>query len=234
MPEWPPIAEPELLRRLALDDAGFCEFIRGVVAQLPSRECDEAAIARALSYPWARPLGSYLLSGGGLEALAAMAPDRARRGDPRPLHRRRRRPPAAAGDRLQRGAGGAASASSPTSPAEEDRARPRPDRPPARVRRRRRRPADDVRLAAGDPLPQPRHRGRRHPPLGHPGPVHPARLVGAHLPPRPAAGPLRGRGGRRRLRRGAGLRLPLRRLLPRTASRSPSPRSRPAAAPRRR
>jgi hypothetical protein len=76
MPEWPPISEPELLRRLALDDAGFMEFVRGVVERLPSRECDEAAIAQAIAYPWARPLGSYLLGGDGLEALEAIGPER--------------------------------------------------------------------------------------------------------------------------------------------------------------
>ncbi len=76
MPEWPPISEPELLRRLALDDAGFIEFVRGVIEQLPRRECDEATIARAIAYPWARPLGSYLLGGDGLEAFEAMTADR--------------------------------------------------------------------------------------------------------------------------------------------------------------
>jgi hypothetical protein len=76
MSAWPPIDEPELLRRLTLDDARFAEFIRGVVVQLPPRECDEVAIAQALSYPWERPLGSYLLSGTELEALEAMAPAR--------------------------------------------------------------------------------------------------------------------------------------------------------------
>lgn len=76
MPEWPPISEPELLRRLTLDDAQFTEFIRDVVAQLPARECDEAAIAQALTYPWARPLGSYLLSGKELETVEAMSPAR--------------------------------------------------------------------------------------------------------------------------------------------------------------
>jgi hypothetical protein len=76
MPDWPPIAEPELLRRLALDDAGFMAFIRGVVERLPSRECSEAAIAQALAYPWRRPLGSYLLGGDGLEALEAIGPER--------------------------------------------------------------------------------------------------------------------------------------------------------------
>jgi hypothetical protein len=76
MPEWPPIDEPELLRRLALDDAGFMESIRGVIGQLPSRDCDEGTIARALAYPWERPLGSYLLGADGVEAFEAMAPER--------------------------------------------------------------------------------------------------------------------------------------------------------------
>jgi hypothetical protein len=76
MPEWPPISEPELLRRLALDDAQFAEFIRGVVAHLPARECDAGAIAQAVAYPWARPLGSYLLLDDELEALEAMPADR--------------------------------------------------------------------------------------------------------------------------------------------------------------
>jgi hypothetical protein len=76
MPEWPPISEPELLRRLALDDAEFTQFIRGVIEQLPPRECDQAVVARAISYPWARPLGSYLLGDGEPEAFEAMSPDR--------------------------------------------------------------------------------------------------------------------------------------------------------------
>jgi hypothetical protein len=76
MPGWPPISEPELLRRLALDDARFAEFIRGVISELPARACDEAAIARAIGYPWARPLGSYLLNGDKLEAFEAMPVDR--------------------------------------------------------------------------------------------------------------------------------------------------------------
>lgn len=74
MAEWPPIDEPELLARLALDDAQFLDFARGLIEQLPPRECDDEAIARALSYPWARPLGSYLLRDDGLEGFEAMAP----------------------------------------------------------------------------------------------------------------------------------------------------------------
>jgi hypothetical protein len=76
MAEWPPIDEPELLERLALDDAQFADFVRRVIERLPRRECDDEAIARALSYPWARPLGSYLLRDDRLEAFEAMAPGR--------------------------------------------------------------------------------------------------------------------------------------------------------------
>lgn len=76
MPEWPQISEPELLRRLGLDDVRFAEFIRAIIAQLPARECDDAVIARAISYPWERPLGSYLLRDGDLEAFEGMPADR--------------------------------------------------------------------------------------------------------------------------------------------------------------
>lgn len=76
MPQWPPIDEPELLERRALDDAGFAEYVGRFIAQMPARECDDATIAQALSYPWARPLGSYLLRDDELEAFEAMPPNR--------------------------------------------------------------------------------------------------------------------------------------------------------------
>jgi hypothetical protein len=68
--EWPPIAEPKLLARMAMDDEEFAAFIAATIAQLPPRRCDEAAVARALGYPWLRPAGSYALSGGEVELLA--------------------------------------------------------------------------------------------------------------------------------------------------------------------
>jgi hypothetical protein len=71
---WPAIDEPELLRRMAMEDDEFEAFIRGVVSQLGPRPCGKAEIARALGYPWQRPAGSYLLSGGAVEPLAAMEP----------------------------------------------------------------------------------------------------------------------------------------------------------------
>lgn len=73
MSEWPPLAEPELQRRLAADDDEFGALTRAVWEQLPPRAHDAETLARALAYPWARPVGSYLLSGGQVEPLAAMA-----------------------------------------------------------------------------------------------------------------------------------------------------------------
>lgn len=70
MAAWPSIAEPELLERLAMDDREFAEYLRRAAAALPRRGCDAAAVERALGYPWARPLGSYLLRGSDVELLA--------------------------------------------------------------------------------------------------------------------------------------------------------------------
>ncbi len=79
MSEWPPIAEPELLRRMGMDDARFAEFVAATIAQLPPRTLDPDSLARALAYPWERPAGSYLLSGERVEPLEAMAPARRER-----------------------------------------------------------------------------------------------------------------------------------------------------------
>jgi hypothetical protein len=77
--DWPPIAEPELLRRLAMDDEEFAAFIRTVVSQLAPRAYDTDVLTQALGYPWARPQGSYLLSGEVVELLTgSTAADRSR------------------------------------------------------------------------------------------------------------------------------------------------------------
>lgn len=68
----PPIAEPELLARLALDDAGFRDYMLRFVAHVPSRACDAEAFARACAYPWERPAGSYLLVDGDVRLLAEL------------------------------------------------------------------------------------------------------------------------------------------------------------------
>lgn len=76
----PPIAEPELIERLSMDDEQFLTFIATFLAAIPPREYDAAAFAWACAYPWVRPAGSYLLSAdGGVELLSAQEePDRER------------------------------------------------------------------------------------------------------------------------------------------------------------
>lgn len=73
-PVWPPpIAEPELVERLSMDDEQFRAFVAMFFAAIPPRECDAAAFAWACAYPWVRPAGSYLLSAdGGVELLSAL------------------------------------------------------------------------------------------------------------------------------------------------------------------
>lgn len=71
----PPIADPELLERLALDDEGFAAYIGAFIARIPSRACDEAAFARACAYPWERPGGSYRLGADGSVTLLSTLPE---------------------------------------------------------------------------------------------------------------------------------------------------------------
>jgi hypothetical protein len=68
----PPIAEPELIERLSLDDEGFLAYIGAFIAQVPRRDCDANAYAWACAYPWERPSGSYLLADDRVELLSAV------------------------------------------------------------------------------------------------------------------------------------------------------------------
>jgi hypothetical protein len=67
VPGWPPISEPDLLDRLAMDDRRFEEYMRALVAKLPTRAYEPAVFERAIGYPWARPPGSYRLTSNGVE-----------------------------------------------------------------------------------------------------------------------------------------------------------------------
>ena len=69
MRDWPPIAEPELLDRLALDNGHFAAFFQDVIAAWPRREFDPEAFEHALGYPFERPPGSYILRGEDVEML---------------------------------------------------------------------------------------------------------------------------------------------------------------------
>jgi hypothetical protein len=73
MSAWPPIEEPELLARLALDEAGIRRMITEVARAIPAREFAAEALEHAVGYPWARPPGSYELREGETRLLAALA-----------------------------------------------------------------------------------------------------------------------------------------------------------------
>ncbi len=82
MSEWPVIAEPELRRRLALGDDDFQAYALRFLTSLGPRTYDDAALARALDYPWSRPKRSYLLQDGKITLLDDLdAAQRAEAGD---------------------------------------------------------------------------------------------------------------------------------------------------------
>lgn len=69
MRDWPPLADPELRERQALDDAAFRAFLRTFAAAVGPRPYEPDALERALAYPWARPAHSYLARDGRAELL---------------------------------------------------------------------------------------------------------------------------------------------------------------------
>src|SRR3954464_3022877 len=72
MPGWPPIEEPELLARLALDDAEFRPLGGEIARAVPPREFEAAALTHAVGYPWERPPGSYELRDGEARLLTSL------------------------------------------------------------------------------------------------------------------------------------------------------------------
>ena len=72
---WPPIEDPRVLRWLALTDEEWREVIQQRWREVSTGAVfDEAALERALGYPWTRPAGSYVLRDGGLGVRAEMEP----------------------------------------------------------------------------------------------------------------------------------------------------------------
>ena len=61
MTAWPPIAAPELVARLSLDQDGFLAAMRRFLGAFGRRELTEDDVARAFGYPWPRPPTSFLL-----------------------------------------------------------------------------------------------------------------------------------------------------------------------------
>jgi hypothetical protein len=72
--EWPPITEPELLERLALDDAQFIAVMREYWSAAGRREFQPSVFEWALGYPWDRPAASYILRGEDVQLLDEIDP----------------------------------------------------------------------------------------------------------------------------------------------------------------
>ena len=71
MRAWPPIDDPELLRRLAAGDEDFLALMRGFISSVGPREFGDAEFERALGYPWPRPPSSFVLDGADVEHVDA-------------------------------------------------------------------------------------------------------------------------------------------------------------------
>ena len=74
MRDWPPITEPDLLERLALDDEEFIALMRRYWSAAEPREMQASAFERALGYPWDRPAASYVLRGKDVGLLSEIDP----------------------------------------------------------------------------------------------------------------------------------------------------------------
>ena len=76
---WPPIEDTRVLRWLALSDAEWREIVQQRWREVSAGAVfDDAALERALGYPWARPASSYVLRDGAVEVLEELEPARRR------------------------------------------------------------------------------------------------------------------------------------------------------------
>jgi hypothetical protein len=74
MRDWPPIHDPQVLAWMALDDEAWLAALRRRVGGFGRRAFDAAALERALSYPWERPAGSYVLRDGEVQQVEDLQP----------------------------------------------------------------------------------------------------------------------------------------------------------------
>ncbi|MBA3326990.1 MAG: hypothetical protein H0T43_01645 [Solirubrobacterales bacterium] len=74
MRDWPPIHDPQVLEWLALDDEAWRAVLEQRIRGFGRRPYDAAALERALSYPWERPAGSFVLRDGEVEQVEDMEP----------------------------------------------------------------------------------------------------------------------------------------------------------------
>jgi hypothetical protein len=81
MREWPPISDPDVRAWMALGDDEWLPALMARAGTFKTPVFTEAAYAVGLAYPWARPVGSYLLRDGEVRPitdvdLAAFTADR--------------------------------------------------------------------------------------------------------------------------------------------------------------
>ena len=74
MESWPPIHDPQALQWIALSDEDWRVALEQRVRAFGSRTFDEAALERALGYPWERPPGSYVLRDTTVEPMGEIEP----------------------------------------------------------------------------------------------------------------------------------------------------------------
>ena len=74
MRDWPPIDDPQVLEWLGLGFDDWLAWLRRLVGDFGPRPYDAAALERALSYPWERPAGSFVLRDGAVEQVEDMDP----------------------------------------------------------------------------------------------------------------------------------------------------------------
>lgn len=67
-----PELDPALVERLSLAADDFDAMVDAFTATVPARAADDAFRERALTYPWSRPDGTYLLDGTTVVAAAAL------------------------------------------------------------------------------------------------------------------------------------------------------------------
>src|SRR5262245_9518474 len=58
-----------------MDEEEFRAYIGSLTDAIPPRAYEDGFLARAVGYPWARPPGSYRLSGSDVELLHEMRPE---------------------------------------------------------------------------------------------------------------------------------------------------------------
>lgn len=69
---WPKLTEPELVKRLAMDEAEFVDYWLAMIRRYPPRQYTRDLFTLGTGYPWPRPSSSFVLEEGSGRPLAEM------------------------------------------------------------------------------------------------------------------------------------------------------------------